>query len=255
MSKLDDIAAGTRAIKRIDLPLVNVPCSLLPDVPELMEQRKKDAEAAASRGAPVVPATVEVGLRVLTGAETLLIERLTNKLAEAEGCKAFEETDAIFNMAKSLYTCAISCVDPDSDPKDPDLFFSPPGTVVRASKAGAYADAKAQITFADQCATAILASDHIGRDGIIYLAEQQEFWQDLCNPASLKMSEEQLWSLVGEVATEADPKTFLGLRLGLRWIFTRSMAALLMSSSLDKSLFGPTSPEDSKESSTSDVPS
>ena len=51
MSKLDDIAAGIRAIKRIDLPLVNVPCSLLPDIPELMEQRKKDAEAAASRGA------------------------------------------------------------------------------------------------------------------------------------------------------------------------------------------------------------
>src|SRR6478609_1913435 len=198
MSKLADIAVGVRAIKRIPLPLVNVPCSLLPDLPELMEQRKKDAEAAASQGALGVPATVEVGLRVLTGDEALLIESLTNKMAEAEGCKAFEETDAIFNMAKSLYTIAIACVDPDSDPKDPDPFFGPRG--------------KSPKETAELCAEQIRKSPHIGRDGIIYLAEQQELWQDRCNPSALKMSEGELWALVGKVAAEQEPRTFLSLR-------------------------------------------
>ncbi len=246
MSKLEDTAAGIRAIRRIDLPLVNVPCSLLPDIPELMEQRKKDAEAAASQGAPVVPATVEVGLRVLTGGENLLIEKLTNKMAESNGCKAFEETDAIFNMAKSLYTIAIACIDPDSDPKDPDLFFSPFGTTVRASKAGALADGKAKVTFADQCVQTIQASEHIGRDGIIYLAEQHELWQETCNSQALKMSPEVLWSTIGKVAAEHDARTYLKLRPGMRWSFTRSMAVLLTSYSLDKSPFGPTSLSDSK---------
>jgi hypothetical protein len=246
MSKLTDIAAGDRAIKRIVLPLVNVPCSLLPDIPELMEQRKKDAEAAASQGAPVVPATVEVGLRVLTGAENLLIERLTNKMAEANGCKAFDESDAIFNMAKSLYTIAVACVDPDSDAKDPDLFFSPLGTVVRASKAGALVPGEKDRTFADECVQTIQLSTHVGRDGIIYLAEQHEFWQDTCNASALKMSEAQMWAHVGEVAASSDARPFLSLRPGMRWIFARSMAVLLWNSYLDKSSSGRTSQEDLK---------
>ncbi len=227
---IDTVAAGARAIKRIDLPLVNVPCSLLPDIPELMEQRKKDAEAAASQGAPVVPATVQVGLRVLTGDETLLIESLTNKMAESRGCKAFEETDAIFNMAKSLYTIAIACVDPDSDPKNPEPFFGD--------------RCKTPAETAEKCVQHILASPHIGRDGIIYLAEQQELWQDLCNPALLKMSPEQMFAMVGEVAASAD--ALLKLRPGMRSIFARFMAVLLTSYSLDKSPFGLTSQENSK---------
>jgi len=245
LADLDDVAAGIRAVRRIDLPLVNVPCSLLPDVPELMEQRKKDAEAAASRGAPVVPATIEVGLRVLTGAEYLLIEKLTNKMAESNGCKAFEDSDSIFNMAKSLYTIAIACIDPDSDPNDPDLFFSPSGTTVRASKAGAFSDAKERITFADECVKTIQASQHVGRDGIIYLAEQHELWQETCNPQALKMSPEVMWSLIGKVAAEDNARTYLKLRPGMRWSFMRSMAVLLTSYSLDKSPFGPSYPSDS----------
>jgi hypothetical protein len=233
MSKLADIAdiaAGVRAIKRIPLPLVNVPCSLLPDIPELTEQRNKDAEAAASQGAPVVPATIEVGLRVLTGEENLLIERLSNKMAETNGCRAFEETDAIFNMAKSLYTIAVACVDPDSDPKDPDPFFGPRGKTADET--------------AENCAQRILVSPHIGRDGIIFLAEQHEHWQDICNPAALKMSAERMWALVGEVAASAD--ALLKLRPGMRSTFARFMAVLLTSYSQDKWLSGPTSPENSK---------
>lgn len=223
-SDIERIAAGSRAIKRVTLPLVNVPCSLLPDIPELSEQRTKDAAALASQGAPVVPGSIEVGLRVLTGDEFLLTEKLARKMAEANGCKSFEESDSIFNLAKSLYTIAVSCVDPDSDPANPDPYFADRGSTPAAT--------------AESCVQAILSSVHIGRDGIVFLAEQQEYWQDLCNPAALKMSPERLWDLVGEVAASADARPFLLLRPGMRWSFARSMAVQLTSYLMGRSPFG-----------------
>lgn len=241
MSKFNDIAAGTRAIKRVDLPLVNVPCSLLPDIPELSEQRKLDAEAAASQGAPVVPGSVEVGLRVLTGDEFILTEKLARKMAESNGCKSFDESDSIFNMAKSLYTIAVACVDPDSDPKDPEPFFGKRGANPAET--------------AEACVKAIMSSVHIGRDGIVFLAEQHEHWQDLCNPAALKMSPQRMWDLVGEVAASSDARPFLLLRPGMRWSFARFMAALLASSSTGKSLFGFDSLENISSLLTTELPS
>jgi len=233
MGRFSDVAAGVRAIHRVTLPLVNVPCQLLPDLPELAAQREKDAAAAASRGEPVVPATVEVGLRVLTGSEVLLIESLARKMAESQGCKAFEETDSIYNMAKSLYTIAVACVDPDSDPRAPIPFFGTKGDTPKAS--------------AESGVQAILDSEHIGRDGIVFLAEQHEHWQDLCNPSALKMSPERMWALVGEVAASNDASPFLLLRPGMRWSFARFMAVLLVSFSMDKSPFGSDSPESSSD--------
>lgn len=241
MSRFSDLAAGTRAIHRVPLPLVNVPCPLLPDLPELAAQREKDAEAAASQGASVVPATVEVGLRVLTGEEFLLIETLSRKMAESQGCKSFDETDSIFNMAKSLYTIAVACVDPDSDPREPVPFFGSKGETPKVS--------------AESGVKAILESPHIGRDGIIFLAEQHEHWQDLCNPSALKVSPERMWGLVGEVAASNDARPFLLLRQGMRWSFARFMAVLLVSYSMDKSPFGSDSPESSSEQPTESDPS
>jgi hypothetical protein len=91
----------------------------------------------------------------------------------------------------------------------------------------------------------ILASPHIGRDGILYLADQHENWQDLCNPRALKMSMERQWALVGEVAASVDGRPFFLLRPGMRLSFARFMAVLLMSYSMDKSLSGSDSPESS----------
>lgn len=222
--KLKDIMGGTRAIKRVSLPLVNVPCSLLPDIPELAEQRAKDAQTAASAGAPEVPAAVEVGLRVLTGDEFLSVYEKARKMAEARGSTRADESDPVYNMAESVYICALACVDPDSDPHNPEPFFGQKGDVESGVKE-------------------ILASIHIGRDGLIFLAEQQEHWQDVCNPQGLKMSPERMFTLVGEVAASDDAAPFLRLRPGMRWSFARFMALLVVSSQMDKSLSGSTSPE------------
>ncbi len=235
MAKFKDIPVGLRAIKRVDLPLVNVPCPMLPDVPELAAQRQKDAEAAASRGAPAVPGSVEVGLRVLTGDESFLIERLTRRMAEKNGAKSFDSTDAIFFMAQCLYTCVIACVDPDSLPSDPEPFFG-----IRPRKNVSIEDLEADLQVGvDQ----ILLSSHVGRDGILILAEQQELWQDVCNPLLLKKSPAEMWDLVGEVATSVDDRPFSDLRRGMQWSLARFMAALLWSSSTPKSSSGSDLPE------------
>ena len=237
--KFKDIPLGLRAIKRVDLPLVNVPCSLLPDVPELALQRQKDAEAAASQGAPAVPGSVEVGLRVLTGDESLTIERLSRKMAEKNGAKSFDSSDAIFFMAQCLYTCAIACVDPDSHPKDPDPFFG-----LRPRKASIEElEEDLQVGI-----DSLLNSPHVGRDGILYLAEQQELWQDLCNPQALKIGAERMWDLVGEVATSVDDRPFSRLRPGMRLSFARFMAAMLWTSPTPKSPSGSDLPESSLNS-------
>jgi len=213
-----DIVEGTRAIKVIDLPLVNVPCSLLPDIPELAEQRQKDALAAAKKGGPEVPSSIKVGLRVLTGDEFLEIEELARKMTESRGAKAVDG-DVIYHLAQSVFTVALACVDPDSDPADPTPLFGEKGKPETAAKQ-------------------LLASPHIGRDGIVYLAEQHEHWQDMCNPQALKVSADRLWQLVGEVAASNDASPFLLLRPGMRVSFTRFMAALLVSLRADKFFSG-----------------
>lgn len=237
--KFKDIPLGLRAIRRVDLPLVNVPCALLPDIPELAAQRQKDAEAAASQGAPAVPGSVEVGLRVLTGDESLLIERLSRKMADKNGARALDSSDAIFYMAQSLYTCIVACVDPDSSPKDPDPFFG-----IRPRKGGSFEELEIDLQVGID---SVLGSPHVGRDGIFFLAEQHALWQDLCNPQALKMSPQRMWDLVGEVAASVDDRPFSLLRPGMQLSFARFMAATLWSSLMSKSPSG----SDSLESDSS----
>lgn len=225
MGRLKDIAEGTRAIKRITVRLCNMPCALLPDIPELAAQREQDRAAwqaaqAAQPGAapPIAPdQSVEIGLRVLSGEENGLVLQKAADYATRKGAKKCDESDPVYNFAVSVYTCAIACVDPDSDPKNPARFF---GEEI------------------DGAAEALLKSPHFGRDGIIYLSEQHEVWQDANNPQALKLDIARMWQLVGEVAASPDAGPFLNLRPGLRQSFVRFMAALLTSLLSDKSLFG-----------------
>lgn len=234
--RLRDIAAGTRAIKRVPLRLCNVPCELLPDIPELAEQRAADRKAweAAQPGQapPVAPdQTVEVGLRVLSGDETATVYEKAAAFARSRGSVKPEETDPVYALGVSVYTCAIACVDPDSSPTEPVPFFGD-GSIESAAKE-------------------ILDSPHLGRDGIVYLAEQHELWQDLCNPQGLKMNPFEMWNAIGKVAVEADHQTFLAMRPGLRVSFARFMAALLTTSLTGKLPFG----FDSEISTSSDTKS
>jgi hypothetical protein len=224
MSKLSDIAKGNRAIKKVPLPLVNVPAFLSADVPELAAQRESDRAAAIEKGEPAVPDEVMVGLRVLTQGELTEVYEKAGDFARKHGVKEPNETDPIYNIGLSVYTCVMACVDPDSDPRDPEPFF------------GARADLESG-------ALELLASPHIGRDGIAYLQETQEAWQDMCNPRASKVPPSVFYdSIVSLADKEQDValRTFLGYRPAMHFRLLRTMAGLLVNLQQGKSSPGAT---------------
>lgn len=228
MSKLSDLFKGHRAIKRIPLPLVNVPSTFSPEVPEAIAQRESDRAMAKASGEPA-PDTIQVGLRVLTLEELATVLEKAGNFARERGVKEPNNSDPIYNLGVSIYTCALACVDPDSDPKDPDPFFGKRGDV-------------------ESAALELLKSPHIGRDGIAYLAEQHETWQDYVNPQANKIHPKQMYDLVVALADKDESKglqSFLALRLGMRWRLMLFMASLLISLPQFKSFFGASSPETS----------
>lgn len=222
--KFRDIAKGRRAVKRVRLPLVNLPWQELPDWPELSEQRAKDLaawEAERDQGnAPPLPPNAEtwVGLRVLRGDEwDQVIAHAESK--GAEGSERYE-------FAKAVATIFWGCVDPDAkDPTLPEARFF-------------------------QSIEEITSSDHLGRDGILWLCQVQEYWQDANDQALLKLSVEDVWAKVVEVATSKEPDPLFRLKPGLQWIYMRTMANLLLSSPMGKSISGSES-----ETSGSETPS
>jgi len=216
LSELTNIMKGHRAIKRVQLPLVNVPSSLIPDVPELAAQRQADAAG----GEPAKEITV--GLRVLTLSELTTIYEKAGEFARKHGVKDPNETDPVYALGLSVYTCAIACVDPDSDVKDPEPFFGKRGDI-------------------ESAALELLDSIHIGRDGIAYLAEQHENWQDICNPQANKVPPHAFYDAIYSMATndiDQASKAFLAFRPGSRLLFAIFMANLLKSLLPDKFSLG-----------------
>lgn len=223
--------AGTRAVKRVAFPLVNVPCSLLPDIPELAEQRAKDAALPGS--APGEVPVPEIGLRVLLPEEQAIAYEKALVFAKKRGSDKADTSDPNYNLGLSVYMLALSAVDPDSDPRTPVAFFGETGDV-------------------ESGALAILSTPHLTRDGILYLAEAQELWQSMCSPQAVRIGAQRMWELVGEVAASNDASPFLLLQPATRWIFTRFMAIQLLSSAMPRFAPGPGSPE--SNSSGSDAP-
>lgn len=222
MSKLSDIAKGHRAIKKVALPLVNIPSSFGPEVPELVAQRESDKATASTNGEPAIPDEVTVGLRILTLDELATVYQKAGEFARTRGVKDPNEADPIYNLGVSVYICAIACVDPDSDVKDPEPFFGTRGDIESAARE-------------------LLSSIHIGRDGIAYLAEQHEAWQDLCNPQANKVPSSEFYKLVVELSDKNPDhalKTFLALRPGMRFRLACFMANLLKILHSDKSSSG-----------------
>ena len=209
--RLSDIATGTRAIKRVPLPLVNVPSKFSSDVPELLEQREKDRADALANGQPF-PDEITVGLRVLLSGELVEVYENAARFAKEHGVSEPNESDPIYNLGVSIYICAMSCVDPDSDPRNPVRFFG------RGDLESAAAE--------------LLSSPHIGRDGLAYLAEQQELWQDLSNPRANKIPPHKFYDVIVAMANEDANKAlkdFLALRPGMLFHLLRSMAVQLVS--------------------------
>lgn len=237
MGRLKDVLVGTRAIKRVPLPLVNVPSSASPDQPELAAQRQADREAWLADAPPGSDpgafdvSTVEVGLRVLTGGEHSLILQKSAEFAKARGGTG-EFNDPQHGLGMQVYTLALACVDPNSDPRSPTPFFGEPG--------GGHLESAVE---------EILGSPLLGRDGIVYLHEAQELWQDMCSPQSHRVSTEALVEIMRQAATDGDARGFLALRPGTRWDCFRSISVLHVSSLMPKSQPGASSQDSSSSSS------
>jgi hypothetical protein len=227
MGKLANIMKGHRAIKKVALPLVNRPSFINPDVPELAMQRESDKELAVANGEPAITDEVTVGLRVLTLAELATVYQKAGDFARERGVKEPNEADPIYDLGLKIYTCAIACVDHESDVKDPEPFFGKRGDLESAARE-------------------LLESVHIGRDGIAYLAEQHEVWQDTCNPQANKVPLSKFYELIAGFADDDSDtalKTFLACRPGMLFRLLRFMANLLKILHLDKSLSGVTTAE------------
>ncbi len=211
--KLSDLEKGSRAVRRVRFPRANMRAPFLPDLPELVEQRKADRErfearqAAEGKAAPSVAPDSEVwvGLRVLTGAENSEVLQNAQSYAKQRGVDPWDEDHPICTLAKMVYTLLLSCIDPDDQSDEPARFFDT----------------------ADQ----ILESNHLGRDGIVWLYEAQELWQEQTSPlCPLEIDPEAYFALMLQVAKEDNPDPFVRMRPGLRWSFTRSMACQLLAS-------------------------
>jgi hypothetical protein len=193
---LDTALRGTRAIKRVSLPLQNT--------------KNED-------GSPVI---VDIGLRCLLGGELADAYARANKYAVERGAKPNDNDDPIWTLACAVYLVAISAVDPDSNVENPSPFF------------GAAPEACIEERACD-----ILSNPMIGRDTIVYLAEQQEIFQDETNPQIKRVTPDEMWKMVGEVVAEG-PRPFLRWGPGLRLSFMVFLANQLWTSLIVKSPAG-----------------
>jgi len=162
MSRLRSILRGTRQIRSIEIPLKN-----------LMES---DA-----------PARVTVGLAVQSGDDYAVILKGATKFAIDRGGEPKDGSE-LYDYGKAVYTIAITCVDPESDPQHPIPFFG-----------------DSDNPSVEERVSCILSHPNIGRDTILFLAEHQDVWQDECSPqgdGKRDRTPEEYYQMLAEVAAE-----------------------------------------------------
>jgi len=77
-------------------------------------------------------------------------------------------------------------------------------------------------------AEAILKDRRIGAERIVYLNELQEHYEDQCVPSRLRLSDGEFHTQLRAIAGADSPDPFVDMRPGLRWIFVRTTARLLV---------------------------
>lgn len=199
--KASQVLSGKRAVHRVRFPFSCFGASLLPDAPEFAERKKAEREAwAAEHPGEAEPEPVWVGFRLLTGLEAGAILEGAREYAKGRGIEDPKPGNELYELGKAIHTLAVACVDADA-PDEP---------------------------FFDGGVQQIQASPELGRDGILALAEQHEAYQDACNAELLKLSPEEVWAAVKELAGPNGLPFCERLRPGLRATLLRSMAVLLL---------------------------
>jgi len=210
MSKMRDLMRGTRAIHVVELPLVNVPNAGAEPSPELDEARKRDAEALGTT-VEQLPVKARVGLRVLLPRQWLDVQTAARALAVERGNPNPTEDDPNYNLGTQVNTLARACVDPDSNPSDPDLFFGDGKTIESAVKD-------------------LLDNEHLTRDSLTYLCDEWEWWNDRVNPQIKNLSDHERLAFIGRMVET--PDIFLSLRPGVQRSLAHFMAVQLWSLSM-----------------------
>ena len=195
--KLRDVAKGTWAIKPVPFRLANA------------------VEAAQPGQAPAdAPVEVTLGVRVLAAAETSTVYEKAQEYARARGVAEWKDDHPICSLARMAFTLAVACVDIDSDPKAPQLFF--------------------------ENADEVFTSQHVGEDNIAYLFERWTDWQDACSIEKKNITESELIGILLEEATRAEnaDSPLDRMRPGLRKSYFRTTAVLFANLLTVKSDFG-----------------
>lgn len=204
--RYDQMIAQGHAIKKIPLPIVNIPHGIQAGTPEQLAQWEAD-------GKPVAPI---VGIRVIGPGEDVEIDRLADASSRALGVPTYNDTHPICVKERMIYTMATACVDPDSDPRAPLLFF---GDTVEQAAAILRDDPKKILTF----------------DTVVYLHEVYEIWKSQTNPQANTVEDHKLEEMAMKAADDAD---FLALLSpGLRLRFTHILAVLCVQSPELKAMF------------------
>jgi len=141
-------------------------------------------------------------VRPINPVEHTTIVESARAFAMSKGVANPKDGDELYDDAKVLYTLVLACIDHDSSEKEPKPFFE-----------GGF----------DQLhGTELLLPDHIG-----YLYEQQQLWQDECSPRFTNQTPGQFMAAVMQAA-EGNQSFFVGARPGMRWDFTRTLAAAFL---------------------------
>jgi hypothetical protein len=202
MSRFSQLALGTAAIKSVEFPRINVPYGVQRDSAEQKLARERDGTAEAK---PVM-----VGLRALLPEEDDEVDRLAELYSKSKGVEKYDDVHPICVKARMVYTLALACVDPESDPCRPLPFFCDEPYVADNDTIEKRA--------------AMIRGPGMTPDIIVFLHEHWLVWQDQINPQALTVADSELAELARKAAESGD--FLLTLRPGLRLRLLHFMAAL-----------------------------
>ena len=197
MARLRSVIRGAHQIRPVEIPLKNM------------------VDEAG------VPTSVTVGLAIIIDYGPIL-EGAT-KYAISHGGEAKDGCE-LYDYGKAVYTLAVCCVDPDSDPKNPSPFFG-----------------ESDNPTLEERVSDVLSNKLIGRDTIMYLAECQEVWQDECSPQPGigEKTPAEYHQMIAEVVAEG-PLAFLRQRPATRIKLLHFTGNLLLSLQMLNSTSGDT---------------
>lgn len=148
-------------------------------------------------------------LRLVRPSEDVDALSWASAFAKGKGIENPNEDEPIYSKALMAARLLRACVTLDSDPKLPTRLF----------------DSEEEI----------MTSDALGDDRIAYLYELYEIFRDEVSPLEKTIDAARAMKLAEEVWGSRSPAPFVRLRPGLRWIFARTWAGMLVMQQQTKS--------------------